>query len=317
MQLETVECVNNCGDAHEALYWANVYGIPKHKQPYNVQKLQEEASYSQQQGAVALIPDVNQEEETWDDDLPQIQYHKLALPRSSIVVVDTEESFEQFLHYIKDVPMVGIDTEWKPYFGTRKNELALIQIASREQVHILDVCNLGSKCPDLWNDLGLTLFANENIIKLGFGIIADMKMMMSSLPHLGGMTLGGAGYLDVAVLWRKLVRDHHFVFPYTGEDGFSGESLSCLVQLCLGQHLDKSDQFSNWERRPLRDSQKLYAALDAYCLLEVHKVLSQCAVKQNIPFYEICNGIMTNAKSPRKTTKHSKRQLKREVNSSV
>jgi ribonuclease D len=63
--------------------------------------------------------------------------------------------------------MVGIDTEWKPYFGTRKNELALIQIASREQVHILDVCNLGSKCPDLWNDLGLTLFANENIIKLG------------------------------------------------------------------------------------------------------------------------------------------------------
>jgi ribonuclease D len=63
--------------------------------------------------------------------------------------------------------MVGIDSEWKPYFGTRRNELALIQIASREQVHILDVCSLGSKCPNLWNDLGLTLFGNENIIKLG------------------------------------------------------------------------------------------------------------------------------------------------------
>ena len=50
---------------------------------------------------MALIPDVNQEEETWDDDLPQIQYHTLPLPRSSIFVVDTEESFEQFLHYIK------------------------------------------------------------------------------------------------------------------------------------------------------------------------------------------------------------------------
>jgi ribonuclease D len=63
--------------------------------------------------------------------------------------------------------MVGIDSEWKPFFGTRRNELALIQIASREQVHILDVCSLGSECPNLWHDLGLILFANEDIIKLG------------------------------------------------------------------------------------------------------------------------------------------------------
>jgi hypothetical protein len=63
--------------------------------------------------------------------------------------------------------MVGIDSEWKPYFGTRRNELALIQIATRERVYILDVCNLGSECPKLWRDLGLMLFANENIIKLG------------------------------------------------------------------------------------------------------------------------------------------------------
>jgi len=63
--------------------------------------------------------------------------------------------------------MVGIDSEWKPFFGTKKNELALIQIASREQVYILDVCSLGLKCPELWNELGCTLFANENIIKLG------------------------------------------------------------------------------------------------------------------------------------------------------
>jgi ribonuclease D len=63
--------------------------------------------------------------------------------------------------------MVGIDSEWKPFFGTKKNELALIQIASREKVHILDVCSLGLKYPKLWEDLGFILFANENIIKLG------------------------------------------------------------------------------------------------------------------------------------------------------
>jgi hypothetical protein len=56
---------------------------------------------SQQQGAEALIPNVNQEEESWDDDSHQGQYHKLPLPQSSIFVVDTEDSFEQFLDYIK------------------------------------------------------------------------------------------------------------------------------------------------------------------------------------------------------------------------
>jgi hypothetical protein len=44
LQLELVESVNSSGDTQEALYWANTYGIPKHKQPYNVKMLQEEAS---------------------------------------------------------------------------------------------------------------------------------------------------------------------------------------------------------------------------------------------------------------------------------
>lgn len=55
---------------------------------------------SQQQGAEALIPNVNQEE-TWDDDLTQVPYHRLRLPQRNIFVVDTGESFEQFLVYIK------------------------------------------------------------------------------------------------------------------------------------------------------------------------------------------------------------------------
>jgi hypothetical protein len=56
---------------------------------------------SQQQGAEALNPNVNQEDESWDEDSTQVQYHTLPLPQSSIFVVDTEESFEQFLNYIK------------------------------------------------------------------------------------------------------------------------------------------------------------------------------------------------------------------------
>lgn len=36
--------------------------------------------------------------------------------------------------------------------------------------------------------------------------------------------------------------------------------LSELVRLCFGKPLDKSEQISNWENRPLRHSQITYAS---------------------------------------------------------
>lgn len=57
---------------------------------------------SQQQGAAALMSsDYQVEEESWDDELTPVQYHTFPLPQSSIIVVDTQESFEQFLDYVK------------------------------------------------------------------------------------------------------------------------------------------------------------------------------------------------------------------------
>ena len=52
------------------------------------------------------------------------------------------------------------------------------------------------------------------------------------------------------------------IFPYVTVDNKSAskdKGLSELVRLCFGKPLNKSEQCSNWERRPLRHAQTLYA----------------------------------------------------------
>jgi ribonuclease D len=67
----------------------------------------------------------------------------------------------------------------------------------------------------------------------------------------------------------------------------SGKNLSELCKDLLGKQLDKAEQDSVWDRRPLRQSQLQYAALDAYCLIELFEKCKESAKKFNIDACEI------------------------------
>jgi ribonuclease D len=49
------------------------------------------------------------------------------------------------------------------------------------------------------------------------------------------------------------------IFPYPVNSSSKDKGLSELVRLCFGKGLNKSEQCSNWERRPLRYNQLIYA----------------------------------------------------------
>ncbi|CAH1105749.1 unnamed protein product [Psylliodes chrysocephalus] len=301
LQKELVYQVAQYGDLSEALKWAHHYNLDRKDWPYSVRMLDENPD-----GNRAQQKAFQQEYISWDDELVEqteapVEYHKMALPTTGIVLIDDPQKFENFLDMaLQDVYIIGIDCEWKPSFGGQLNELALMQIATRKNVFILDIVNIGNKCPHLWQELGKFIFNNCDILKVGFSLTGDMHMIRHALPHLN-FTTKQVGFLDLCSFWKILEKHPEVKLPFEVQKG--GPSLSTLVHHCLGAPLDKSDQFSNWEKRPLRESQILYAALDAYCLIECYDILKKCCEEVNFPFEETCYNLMTNEKMPRKTPK--------------
>lgn len=295
LQTELLTMLINANDAQEGLYWAKEYEIPKDEWPWAIVHVEEQSAQMVNEGA-----STSKEKTTWEPN-EDVNYHVLKLPRENIKLIDDRRFFEEFLdNGLRDINMVGIDVEWKPSFGTKQPELALMQIATEENVYILDVTTIGNQLPELWNELGLVLFGNKDIIKIGFGIAQDVTVIRNSLPALSSVKTYGQGYLDLMLLWRKLTEEYNFIFPYKGDPNFTNKSLSKLVELCFGQKLNKSDQFSNWELRPLRESQIIYAALDAHCLVEIYNVLADYSADMDIPFEDICAEIQHISQAHRK-----------------
>ncbi|XP_026757336.2 exonuclease mut-7 homolog [Galleria mellonella] len=275
-------------DRNEALKWASYLNIAKNKLPLALRNM-----------SLQEAP-----EENWETDLnvPH-DYYKFSLLPEQIVIIDTGEKFyDLMVSTLATCNVVSIDCEWKPSFGATQSQVALVQVATHNNVYLIDALLLNKQqYISFWYTFNKSFLDNAEIVKLGFGLEQDLKEIKASVNGLGNIKVKGEGLLDLGLLWRSLL-NNGLILPGNSDNG--GNSLSSLVQSCFGLPLEKSEQCSNWELRPLRDTQILYAALDAYVLVEIYEFLQNLCQKQGINFDEICNDVMLERK--KKTSKKTK-----------
>ncbi|XP_038533785.1 exonuclease mut-7 homolog isoform X9 [Canis lupus familiaris] len=172
--------------------------------------------------------------------------------------------------------VVGVDLEWRPSFGTGgRPQVSIMQVAVGGRVFLLDLPLLsqptGGQASQAFCRLVSQLLSDPSITKLGYGMAGDLRSLGASCPTLAHVEKQLRGGLDLLQVHRQMrIAD----MPALGRGEARGlRGLSLLVQQVLGRPLDKAQQLSNWDRRPLSEEQLVYAAADAYCLLEVYQTL--------------------------------------------
>uniref|UniRef100_A0A1B6BZI7 3'-5' exonuclease domain-containing protein n=2 Tax=Clastoptera arizonana TaxID=38151 RepID=A0A1B6BZI7_9HEMI len=243
VQLELVILLNSYTEVNEALYWALKFNLPNEELPYKVRCLKEVKN--PENGACSLA--VN---ENWD--LEDLRYY--TINPSIISVIDTEQSTTELLEKcLSGHSIIGLNAEW----DSTTSKLVLLQIATSDRVYILDLLAL-ENYKLLWQELDVRLFANEDILKLGFGFDRCIPLLKHSLPF-DNIHLENFMYLDICLLWKQIMKDYKIIFNHPGEEESSILSLSMLLSLCTGCSLKDDQSYSNWELRPLLDSQIMNA----------------------------------------------------------
>lgn len=208
-----------------------------------------------------------------------IEYLQIPMPEDHIVVVDNDESVALAYEILtsEHVDAIGIDAEWRPDAGSGyvQSKCSVLQLACQDYAFVFDLMELSMS--DL-EELFHHVFASRSITKLGFGLDGDIKRLRWSFPDVHCFD-DFTNVLDFSIDDKQ--RQDHSIVDHVPTKAAADKlklrrrqkGLSAYAQEVLGLPLNKQQQRSDWERRPLSSSQIAYAALDAYVLLMIHNQL--------------------------------------------
>lgn len=174
-----------------------------------------------------------------------------AFPGKIVVVDALDSNFSDAILYLKRQTLLGFDTETRPTFspGQPQYPTALIQLSGEDRAYLFRINKIGLPRPLC------TILANPNIIKVGAATGGDIN----GLYHRTGFQ--AAGFIDLQkMVWEYGIRD---------------KAVKKMAAIILGVKISKAMQLSNWEAEELSESQKLYAATDAWICREMYVKLGK------------------------------------------
>ena len=158
-------------------------------------------------------------------------------------LIDNDQTLIERCQKWSDCPRLGIDTEFvrtRTYFA----KLGLVQVFDGEQSYLIDPLAISDLSP-LFD-----LFCNEKILKILHSCSEDLEIFV----HMTGVAPAPLYDTQAAAALCGLG-------PSLGYRG--------LVEVLIGDQLAKTEQRSDWLKRPLTSSQLHYAALDVEHLFEL------------------------------------------------
>lgn len=165
-----------------------------------------------------------------------------------IIVIQEETEAEKACDYLSKCEAIGFDTETRPAF--RKgvtHQIALMQLST------VDTCFLFRL-----NFIGFPaclaeLLVNPTVKKIGLSLKDDFSAIHKR------MSLAPANFVEL----QSFVKDY----------GIEDNGLQRIYGILFEKRISKGQRLSNWEVDVLSDSQKMYAALDAWACLRIYNEL--------------------------------------------
>lgn len=180
---------------------------------------------------------------------------KAAFP-GKIHIVQTPAEAEKAVTYLKQYPLLGIDSETRPAFTKGQSyKVALLQISSEKDCFLFRLNLTGLTLPII------SLLESPSITKIGLSLKDDFMMLHKRAPFEQ----------------RACIELQEYVRMF----GIQDKSLQKIYGILFEKKISKSQRLSNWEAEQLTEPQKQYAATDAWACLDIYNLLQELKATGN------------------------------------
>ena len=178
------------------------------------------------------------------NEMPKVEYP------GEIYVINTPEQADMAVRYLRQFPILGIDTETRPSFKRGENhKVALLQLATQERCYLFRLNKFGLTIPLI------QLLESPHVAKVGISLKDDFYMLHKWMPFEP----------------QNVIELQTFVQDL----GITDMSLQKIYANIFGKKISKSQRLSNWEADELTIPQQQYAAIDAWACIQIYKKVEE------------------------------------------